>query len=77
MDRHPFDPISLVFGLVFVAAGLIALFNGSIVDDGGFLLPLGLIGLGLAVVLQNQLRQQSGSQDGPSDEIGAEGSEDG
>jgi small-conductance mechanosensitive channel len=77
MDRHPFDPISLVFGLVFLAAGLIAVFDGSIVDDGAFLLPLGLIGLGLAVVLQNQLRQQSGRKGGPSDEIGPEGSEDG
>lgn len=50
MDRHPFDPVSLVLGAVFLVAGIIALTGGSIVDDGHFLLPTGLIGLGIAMM---------------------------
>ncbi len=50
MDRHPFDPISLVFGLMFVAAGSIVLAGGSLLDDGHLLVPAGLIGLGLALL---------------------------
>jgi hypothetical protein len=52
MTRHPFDPISLVLGLVFVAAGSIVLAGGSLIDDGYLLLPAGLIGLGLALLYQ-------------------------
>jgi hypothetical protein len=52
MTRHPFDPISLVLGVLFVAAGSIVLAGGSLVDDGYLLLPAGLIGLGLALLYQ-------------------------
>jgi hypothetical protein len=52
MTRHPFDPISLVLGLVFVAAGSIVLAGGSLIDDAYLLLPAGLIGLGLALLYQ-------------------------
>lgn len=52
MDRHPFDPVSLVFGLLFATAGLIVLFGGSLVDEGAFLAPVGLIALGVAVLYQ-------------------------
>ncbi|MGH9212417.1 MAG: hypothetical protein ACRD2C_17325 [Acidimicrobiales bacterium] len=52
MDRHPFDPVSLVLGLVLAIAGTIAVSGGSIVEDGRWLLPVGLIGLGLALVVQ-------------------------
>jgi hypothetical protein len=52
VDRHAFDPVSLVFGLLFLVAGIIAVSGGSIVDDGAWLLPVGLIGLGLALLVQ-------------------------
>jgi hypothetical protein len=58
VDRHRFDPVSLVFGLVFTVAGLVALTGGSVVDDAAFLLPLGLIGLGLAVMLEAKLSRR-------------------
>jgi hypothetical protein len=56
-----FDPISLVFGLVFAIAGVIAISGASIVDDGRWLLPVGLIGLGLALMVQ--ARRRNGGTD--------------
>lgn len=79
MARHPLDPISLIFGIVFVIAGIICLTGGEVIDQGRFLLPLGLIGLGTAVMIQAGKRSQaetgSAGQDGAGDEVGAEGSE--
>jgi hypothetical protein len=99
VDRHPFDPISLVFGLVFVAAGLMVLVDFSLVDDGAFLVPTGLIALGFALLYQARRSDstpaepatepaldpplavdetwRSAGEDGPGDEVGAEGGEDG
>jgi hypothetical protein len=57
--RHPFDPIALVFGLVFAAAAILVLAGGSLADDGDFLLPAGLFGLGIALLLQNAARSRS------------------
>lgn len=57
MDRHPFDPISLLAGLVCLAAGMIAVAGGSIVEDGRWLLPAGLIGFGLALLVQVRQRR--------------------
>jgi len=68
------DPVSLVFGLVFVAAGLIVLLGGSLLDDGKLLVPVALIGLGAALFASGSGRPR---EDGPSDEIGAESGEDG
>jgi len=57
--RHPFDPIALVFGLVFATAAILVLAGGSLADDGDFLLPAGLFGLGIALLLQNAARNRS------------------
>jgi hypothetical protein len=90
LDRHPFDPVSLVFGVVFVIAGIICIAGGEVTDEGRFLLPLGLIGLGVAVITQAGNRAYarsraeaeeaeapgSAGEDGPGDEVGAESSED-
>jgi hypothetical protein len=50
--RHPFDPLSLVFGLLFATAGLIVLLGGSLTEEGAFLAPTALIALGLALLYQ-------------------------
>lgn len=52
MDRHRFDPVALVFGLVFLAAGVIVLADGRLIDEGRVLAPLGLVGLGVALLLR-------------------------
>lgn len=52
MGRSRFDPVSLVFGLVFAAAGMIVLVGGNLIQDGQFLLPAGLVGLGIALLYQ-------------------------
>jgi hypothetical protein len=58
VDRHPFDPISFVCGLVFATAGLIVLFGGSLADEGAFLAPVGLIALGFAFLYQARRRRE-------------------
>jgi hypothetical protein len=84
VHRHPFDPISLVFGLVFATAGLIVLLGGSLVDEGAFLGPTGLIALGLALLYEARRPPAAragepglAGEDGPGDEVGAESGEDG
>jgi hypothetical protein len=57
VDRHPFDPIALVFGLLLATAGMIVLLGGSLADDGAFLAPVGLIALGLALLYQARHRR--------------------
>lgn len=63
MDRHPFDPISLVFGVVFTIAGILLLSGAEVSDEGRFLLPLGLIGLGIAVLVQARSRTQTDDEE--------------
>jgi len=50
VDRHPFDPVTFVLGSLTVAAGLIVLAGGELVDNARVLLPAGLIAIGIAVV---------------------------
>jgi hypothetical protein len=71
MDEHDFDGVALVFGLLFAAAGLIVLFGGELVDQGKFLIPIGLLGLGVALFGSSRAGEYR-----PSDEIGAERGED-
>jgi hypothetical protein len=67
MKRHPFDVTSLISGLVFaIVAGvyLVAAANGQYID-GRWLLPLALIGLGIAGVagaIAAAARQQRSSR---------------
>jgi hypothetical protein len=51
VPRHRFDPVALVFGAVFVAAGLIVLGGGELIDEGRALVPAGLIALGVALLV--------------------------
>jgi hypothetical protein len=58
MRRHEFDVTSLVAGLVFVAiaaAYLVSSFT-SLHVDAGWVLPFGLVGLGLAGVIGSLAR---------------------
>jgi hypothetical protein len=67
--RHPFDPVSLVFGLAFAAAAIIVLAGGELVDDGQILLPATLLGLGVALLVQNARRPRpTTADDGPHDD---------
>ena len=51
MARHRFDPVALVFGGVFVTAGLIVLSGGELTDEGRALVPAGLVALGVALLI--------------------------
>ncbi len=52
MDRHPFDPVTFVLGCLALAAGLIVLAGGDLIDNARVLLPCGLIAFGLAVMVK-------------------------
>ena len=52
MDRHPFDPVTFVLGSLALAAGLIVLAGGQLIESARILLPLGLIAFGLAVLVK-------------------------
>lgn len=67
MRRHEFDLTSLVAGLVFVGIATAYLIGAytSVRIDAGWVLPLGLVGLGLAG-LAGSLR--AASQKAPEDE---------
>jgi hypothetical protein len=52
VDRHPFDPVTFVLGSLAVAAGLIVLAGGDLVDSARVLLPCGLVAFGLAVLVK-------------------------
>jgi hypothetical protein len=55
--------VSLVFGLAFAAAAVIVLAGGELVDDGQFLLPATLLGLGVALLVQNARRPRPADDD--------------
>jgi uncharacterized integral membrane protein len=73
MKRHPFDVTSLISGLVFVivaAVYLVAAANHQYID-GRWLLPLALIGLGVAGVagaIAAATRQRAASPPTPVDD---------
>lgn len=52
MTRHPFDPVALVFGLAFAAAGIIVMTGGELIDEGRVLVPLGLVALGVGLLFR-------------------------
>jgi hypothetical protein len=52
VTKHPFDPVALVFGLVFAAAGVIVLTGDRLIDEGRVLAPLGLVALGVGLLLR-------------------------
>lgn len=52
MARHPFDPVSFVFGGLALAAGFVVLAGGSLTDEARVLLPAGLIALGVALLVK-------------------------
>jgi hypothetical protein len=52
--RRRVDPISLLFGTLFVAVALTVLVGGSLIEDGHLFVPAGLIGLGLAMFISSR-----------------------
>ncbi|HEX6418459.1 MAG TPA: hypothetical protein VFZ77_08175 [Acidimicrobiales bacterium] len=52
MTRHPFDPVSFVLGALTLAAGIAVLAGRSLVDEADLLLPAGLVGLGVALLVR-------------------------
>jgi hypothetical protein len=55
-----------VFGLTFAGAGIVVLAGGSLLDEGHVLLPAGLLGLGVALMVQNAARNRPAGPDAPA-----------
>ena len=72
MGEHDFDGFSLVFGLLFAAAGILVLLGGELLEEGRYLVPIGFFALGIAL-----LGSSRSGEHRPSDEVGAERGEDG
>ena len=65
MHRHDVDPLSLLFGLAFAAAGLVLLGGGAVQADLGFRWAGPLIAIGLAVVIVIAARPRGGADGEP------------
>jgi hypothetical protein len=50
--RHRFDPIAFVLGCLAIAAAAVVLGGGELTDQGRILLPVGLITLGIALLIE-------------------------
>jgi hypothetical protein len=57
--------VALVFGAVFVAAGLIVLAGGELTEEGRALVPAGLIALGVALLVHVGRRGRPPAPAGP------------
>ena len=69
MARHDFDPLSFLFGLLFVGVGLVLL-GGSPVRDGVSLAwsgPAVGVGLGILIVLAARPRRKPRREDDAPD----------
>ncbi len=73
MRRHDLDPLSLLFGLAFAAAGLVLLGGGAVHAGLGFPWAGPLIAIGLAVVIVIAARPrgaEGGESAGREDDAG-------
>lgn len=52
MARRRFDPVSFVLGCVTVAAGVVVLTGGELIEEARWLAPATLIGVGVAVLVR-------------------------
>ncbi|MFO7281404.1 MAG: hypothetical protein C0P77_013450 [Thermoanaerobacterales bacterium] len=52
MARRRFDPVSFVLGCATVAAGVVVLAGGELIEEARWLLPATLIGVGAAVLVR-------------------------
>jgi hypothetical protein len=73
VDRHTVDPVALVFGLAFVAAGAIVVSGGRLIDEGRVLVPLGLVAFGVALLFRSSPRSTTSTEpaagtDAPADD---------
>ena len=72
MKRHRFDPLSLVFGLIFLLVAGTAVWNQSFRwDVNAWVLPAAVLFLGIAL-LASTLRSGSRASGADSNEISAE-----
>jgi hypothetical protein len=65
VPRHRFEPGALVFGALFVAAGVIVLAGGELTEEGRALVPAGLIALGVALLVHVGRRGRPPAPAGP------------
>ena len=63
MRRHPTDPVSLVFGLLFLGVAVLwGSAGSSVVNERGWRLPLLLIGVGTVGLLTSLWGRRGGQR---------------
>lgn len=67
MADHPFDPVALVLGLLSIVAGIVVVVGGELTDEARWLLPIGLNGLGLALLVRTVARRDPALAPVPSE----------
>ena len=72
MQRHRFDPLSFIFGLLFVAVAAVALLGGDliVINDLAWIAPAVLVVAGAVLLLSTAGRGSSDdvTDDAPDDE---------
>lgn len=65
MKKHRFDPLSLIFGLLFLLGGVPLLISSSGLDflDSNWVFPAFLVVAGVIVLGTAQLSKRSGDED--------------
>jgi hypothetical protein len=72
MERHRVDALSLVFGLIFAAAGLLLLGGGPTLVDRlpmAWVGPIVAIGLGVILLLAARPEREAASEDDTEPEL--------
>ena len=67
MSRHPADPVSLVFGMLFAAAGLVLLTGGARALSLAWVGPLTAIALGALLILAARSARTAPDDQQPED----------
>ena len=67
MKKHEFDPLSLIFGLLFLLGGvpLIVSADGFAVFDAGWVLPTFLVVAGVIVFATSQFSRRDNESEDP------------
>jgi hypothetical protein len=64
MNRHPLDPVSLVLGLVALAAGISAIAGrlADLLNEQGVVIPMALGLVGVMLILSARQRPDPGNE---------------
>ena len=69
MKRHPFDPISFIFGALLLALGLVVLAGDTTRLLGAWMAPAVIIGLGMLLLFIGWQSSRTNGDDASDNEV--------